>query len=474
MNTHTNLGRRIAAALGAAALGLVGLAGVATAADDTTPVTGAGNINPNTSTSLTIHKYDGNPGGAGNGSEITDTDALGNALAGVTFDITPVTSKSGELIDLTTEAGWKLIDGIKVTDVTEANGYAFGSAVEAETDTSGKVTEALPKGLYLVTETGYGDNTIKTPVEPFLVTLPLPQGNGGWLYDVHVYPKNAVDTNVPTKTVFDPTDGVAIGSIVPWTITAPVQPDKPGAITSFKIEDKLDSRLSYDSLTIANFVAGTDYTVSNASNVVTIEFTAAGLAQLAAGDVVTVVLNTKVVDLGDGVIPNEATVFTNDNDGHTTSKPDEPGTNPTTNWGPLEVLKYAEGDEGKVLAGAEFTVYTDEGATTSVGTFTTGSDGKGSIVLWVGNDDDKTETYYLKETKAPAGYILSNDIHEVEVKAGTMESVTLQKISNKQQDHPNLPLTGANGQMLALIGGGALVLLAGGTALVARKRSHQD
>lgn len=477
MNTHTSLGRRIVAALGAAALGLVGVAGVANAADGETgdtPVTGVGNINLSTPTSLTIHKYDGNRGTAGDGSKITDTSGLGNALKGVTFDITPVQTKGGADIDLTTQAGWDLIKDVKAEDVTVANGYTFGAATEAKTDANGSVTTDLPKGLYLVTETGYGENTITTPVEPFLVTLPLPQGNGAWLYDVHVYPKNAVDTNVSTKEVSDPTDGVKIGSTVPWTIKAPVQPDKPGDITSFKITDTLDTRLSYESLSIEGYSAPADYTVAQDGQTVTINFTPAGAAKLTAGDIVTVTLNTKVESLGNGVIPNSATVFTNDNDGHTTSKPDEPGTNPTTNWGPLEVLKFAKGDEAKVLAGAEFTVYTAEDATTVAGVFTTDASGKGSIVLWVGNDDDTTQTYYLKETKAPAGYVLDKTVRTVKVTAGEATSVEVQPISNTQQDHPELPLTGANGQLLALVGGGALVLLAGGTALVARKRSHQD
>jgi len=469
--------RRVVATVSTLALGLAGVAGGSLAASAAEPTPGPGNIDPSSASSLTIHKYDGNPGEAGDGTELSDTSGLGNALEGVEFTITPVTTKGGAAIDLNTPAGWDLIEGVTVGDVTAANGYGFGTATTVVTGDTGSVTTGLPHGLYLVTETGYGDNTITTPVAPFLVTLPLPQTNGGWLYDVHVYPKNAVDTNVPTKEVSNPTDGVAIGSTVPWTITAPVQPDKPGAITSFVITDQLDSRLAYQSVSVTGFTAGTDYTVDPAGaqtsggSLVTIAFTAEGAAKLTAGDVVTVNLVTKVLSLGDGVIPNQATVFTNDNGGLSTSKPGTPGTNPTTNWGPLEVLKHAAGDASKTLAGAEFAVYSDAAATQQVGSFTTGADGTGSIVLWVGNDDDTTQDYWLVETKAPAGYVLDDQVRQVTVTAGTAASAVVLDIANTQQDHPELPLTGANGELLMTIGGAILLLLGGGAYLISRKRS---
>ncbi|MCI1832487.1 MAG: SpaH/EbpB family LPXTG-anchored major pilin [Bifidobacterium sp.] len=469
-NSHQGvLWHRIAAAAGALALGIAGLVGGVGAAYADGATANPANINPGTPTSLTIHKFDGNPGKAGDGTELSDVSGLGNPLSGVTFSVTPVTSKNGSAINLDTPEGWDLIAGAQASDVTTANGYAFGSASDVTTGADGSVSTTLPHGLYLVTETGYGSNTIKTPVAPFLVTLPLSQNNGSWLYDVHVYPKNAVDTNVPTKTVSDPSDGVVLGSTVNWTISAPVQPDKPGDITSFKITDTLDSRLSFVNATVQGFTATDDYTVSNANGVVTIEFTPTGAAKLKAGDTVTVTLSTKVESLGDGVIPNQATVFTNDNSGHTTSKPGEPGTNPSTNWGPLQVLKYAQGDESKTLAGAEFTVYSDQAATKSVGSFTTGTDGKGSIVLWVGNDADTTQTYYLKETKAPAGYVLDSTVREVTVNAGATAQETY-KINNVQQNHPNLPLTGAAGIIVMTLTG--LALIAGGVGFYVTSRRH--
>lgn len=474
MNKKKTLGKRLAAIGGVLTIGLAGFAGPASAdptSDPSTPAASGANVNPGTSSSLTIHKYSGDQGAVGDGTELSDVSKLGTALQGVEFTITPVVKKGTADINLDTPEGWDLIAGVTVGDVTAANGYAFGEPTKVTTLADGSVKATLPHGLYKVVETGYGQNPITAPAEDFLVTLPLPQGEGGWLYDVHVYPKNKVDTNVPTKEVKDPTDGVTIGSIVPWTIKAPVQPNTPGAITSFVITDELDSRLAYDSLTVEGFTVDTDYTVTVVGQSVKVEFTAAGLAKLKAGDVVTVTLNTKVTSLGDGVIPNKATVFTNDNGGKTTSKPGTPGTDPTTNWGKLKVLKHAADNKAKTLANAEFAVYANEEASgTPVGTFTTGADGKGSIVLWVGNDDVKSKDYYLKETKAPAGYVLDGTVRKVTVNAGATATQTVE-IANTQQDHPNLPLTGAAGTLLMTIGGAALVLIGAGTAVVARKRN---
>lgn len=292
-----------------------------------------------------------------------------------------------------------------------------------------------------------------------------------------------VYTNVPTKEVANPTDGATLGSTVPWTIVAPVQPDKPGAITKFVVTDKLDSRLAYSSLSMQGFTQGTDYSVDPATsangNTVTVTFTPTGLGKLTAGQQVTMTLNTKVNALGDGVIPNQATVFTNDNNAITTSRPGNPGVNPTTNWGPLEVCKQSAGardaecDNG--LAGAEFTVYSDSAATKVAGTLVTGDDGIGRITLFVGNNDNKgPKTYYLKETKAPAGYVLNSTVRTVQVSAGAESAASAYYVPNEQQAPPTLPLTGGMSTDAFLIGGSLLIIVSAGVWLALRRRSRAE
>ncbi|XCB28920.1 pilin N-terminal domain-containing protein [Arcanobacterium hippocoleae] len=60
----------------------------------------------------------------------------------------------------------------------------------------------LELGVYLVKEVEAPEN-VTTKSAPFLVTIPFPNDKSGWLYDVHVYPKNTVltDSDKPVKTV---------------------------------------------------------------------------------------------------------------------------------------------------------------------------------------------------------------------------------------------------------------------------------
>lgn len=455
-NSKFGLGRRIAVALGALALTATGVAGAANAAEDPS----VGNINPAAATSLTIHKHSGAQGAEGDGTEQTISNP---ALEGVGFDIQRV-QKGGADVDLSTYAGWDAIAGVKTPADLAGKGLTVtGTTTSVVTGADGSVKTTLPKGLYLVTETTPGSNNIVSKAAPFLVTLPLSQNNGSWLYDVHVYPKNQLQDK-PEKTVGEPSAPV-LGSDVTWDITAKVPAlNKEDTLSSFAVTDTLDPRLQYKSVAVESKTEGTDYTVTVDGQKVTVTFDA---SKLSVGDV-KIKLTTTVKTLGTGVIENTATQFVNDpKQDHGTET-----NTPKTKWGDLEITKIAKGDESKTLAGAEFEVYSDAEGKNKVGTITTGPNGKASISLYVGKDSEPdNRDYWIKETKAPAGYVLDGTIKKVTVKVGETAS-TKYSIENTQQDHPELPLTGANGQMLAIIAGSALVLLAAGSALVVNRRRH--
>lgn len=143
------------------------------------------NYDPNKTGSITIHKLeqadigqtewpDGKPG---DGTVIEDTASLGTPLANVEFSIWNVTEKYTGSEDATT---------IGTTDLGEA------MAVES-TDKDGVAKFAdLEVGVYLVAETNYDPHT--TRVTPnFFVSIPMTNPDGDdWIYDVHVYPKNAL------------------------------------------------------------------------------------------------------------------------------------------------------------------------------------------------------------------------------------------------------------------------------------------
>ncbi|MEJ6488115.1 SpaH/EbpB family LPXTG-anchored major pilin [Leucobacter sp. USCH14] len=428
----------------------------------------ADNIDPGTPTSLTIHKYAGSEGGEGDGSEIADPSGLGTPLAGVEFTITPVTASASGPIDLATPAGWERASNLTPADVS-GGGFTLGTPTIVTTGADGSIASALPIGLYLVEETDPGENNVVSPVDPFLVTLPTPAGGGEWTYDVHVYPKNQLNATAPQKTVSAP-DGFVLGAPVTWTIGAPVPALNQGAAyTDFTIIDPLDARLGFVSATIRTpgFTPGTDYTVTNTADTVTIALTATGRAQLVAGAIITVDIVTEVESLGgDGVVTNQATVRTN-------GAPVLTGT-ASTNWGALQILKHVSGDQTDTLADAEFAVFSDAEATDEIGTLTTDDTGTAEISLWAGNDATSERSYWVRETVAPAGFILDPQLREVVVPAGGAAEPTVLAVPNAQRTGPDLPLTGAQGQLWLSVAGVAVLAAAVGAALVvARKRRQQ-
>ncbi len=143
------------------------------------------NYDPNETGSITIHKFeqkdegqeDWPAGEHGSGMPITDTTGFGEPLAGVEFTIWNVT---------TTYEGDE--------DVTQVDTNTLGEATaQVITNENGIATfDNLAVGVYLVAETNWDEHT--TRVTPnFLVSIPMtnPEGDD-WIYDVHVYPKNAL------------------------------------------------------------------------------------------------------------------------------------------------------------------------------------------------------------------------------------------------------------------------------------------
>ncbi len=503
MGKKGSLTRRLAAIVGALAVGAMGLAGATLSANADDAITGVGNINPDTKTSLTINKFDGKQGDAGDGTK-QDTTGFGNALAGVTFKIQQVVSKDGKSINLDTPEGWDLIDGVQASDVTSAP-YALQDVASltdssVTTDANGTVTADLPHGLYYVTETGHGNNNIVSETAPFLVTLPLPQTKGNWLYDVNVYPKNQV-LSAPVKTINKTEDqtGVKVGDTVEYTIKQTVPRLNEGeTYNQAVIYDILKAdELAYNDTTSVSLngtplVKDTDYTVAADGSSWTL--TSARLATLKADDVITVVFTAKVLKVTEsGAIEN----------GPGSGKPGEPGygstfngtttpgtTTPYTYWGQLQVIKQ---DESKnPLKDAQFAVtataadgscpadiagtHIADGTSDANGTVQWNANPTSPLGLFVANSSDgplqnPSKDYCLYETKAPAGFIVGTFDHKVTIKPGTTTGVNTVTVTNVQQNHPNLPLTGAAGTIVMTLGGLALVVAGGAAYTIARKRS---
>ena len=130
----------------------------------------------------------------------------------------------------------------------------------------------------------------------------------------------------------------------------------------------------------------------------------------------------------------------------------------------IDIFKYDQADPTKGLEGAVFELYQKDAENNvlegSKQTLTSGADGK---ILVDGLD---AGTYYLKETKAPDGYVCSTAELAIVIpdKAGVNNTVGV-SFANSQ-----IPHTGGTGTLMFTIGGIALMGTAGLLLVVSRKR----
>lgn len=501
--------QRLGAALGATAIGAVALIG-ATPAAFAAPAD-FGNIDTDRDGSLTVHKFlhQGTGGATGDPSEAPADGDFTDPVAGVTFTAYPLL-KDGNPVDLTVASSWTgLKDLTPGAGCTAPAGYTLGSAmVLPATNASGIASIPLDLGAYQVCETDAPADIVDRAL-PFILTIPLPHENG-WVYDVHTYPKNGKGEIV--KTIEEQQE-TGLGSIVKFPVTTPI-PTMADTWTGFAITDTLDARLAVEGTGVASVTldgAALDpsyYTVSidpaNAQKVI-VKFTPAGVAWLntdpkneQAGKKIEVVFQGTVVTLGNGTIPNTADLWVNnpnlDPTGGPDGKPPVPSNPVKTNWGDLAIQKRAAGDEGAFLNGAVFEVFNAEApyAATCADAVKTGSAitvngetqftsaGTGVISipgLFVSDSENPVinaaqRCYVLVEVAAPAGYVLpANADTAVAVKIGQTTISDNVEIINTQQEVPELPLTGAAGQIMLISIGSAAVLFAVVLIMVNRRRS---
>jgi fimbrial isopeptide formation D2 family protein/LPXTG-motif cell wall-anchored protein len=335
-----------------------------------------------------------------------------------------------------------------------------------------------------------------TPSAPFLVTLPLtdPVNENSWMYDVNVYPKNSLTG--ATKTVSD-TPAMKLGDSVQWSITGDIPNVNP--IDGYRIVDQLDSKLTYANSTAAlsngaALALNTDYTIVVNANKLTVDFTASGRAILAANPTakVVVTVNTTVNQVGE--ISNTAVVYPNA--ASFTITPGQPGgpvvTPPViTKWGNI-VLHKKDSQTAASLAGATFSVYpTKADALAGTNAITIGgasswtTDASGKLVIsglrysnWangaaVSPGQPGYQSYWLVETKAPAGYELLAQPVETTVTSADPAVVTVTIDNVKNNAGFQLPLTGGAGT-LALTLGGVLLLGGAGLTMVTGRRKRNE
>lgn len=479
-NNRHKAARRGLAVAGAAALGLLALPMVASAApvDDQPWVSGSP-----TSGTLTVVKYE-----SGKGPGTTTPAPLG----GVTFEITQVgvgDDTSCSAIDLGTSAGWNQWNTFQPLWAVQPeadrdelpSGYC---AVDTTSETTAAGTgqaefTSLALAPYLVVETDTGENLVSTMESPFLVTVPLPSGTQ-WDYAPIAYPKNVLDTaGVPTKTVGTNVAGTSTlawmnDATVPWTITALVQ--KTADLNSVIITDIPNAGLTVDvasvlvgstTLTEGTDASSGDYYFS-ANQII---FNASGLAAIVAAATdttaatVTANMTTTLGATTFGSLDNRATLTINGS----VSAPMDTLNVPVTNWGKLQINKHIKDDTTK-LAGATFKVWPAGDGTTcettapASGTTTLGPSTASATtdqIMWVSNQATASATnkvYCVQETVAPQGYILDSAVKTVNLTPDSA-GVTLD-FPNTAPTVPTLPLTGGTGTIILTVAGLGVLALA--------------
>ena len=132
----------------------------------------------------------------------------------------------------------------------------------------------------------------------------------------------------------------------------------------------------------------------------------------------------------------------------------------------INIFKYDQSNKDTGLEGATFELYQKDGEgsviETSKVTLTSGPDGIAKA------DGLDAGTYYLKETKAPEGYVGSDKEVEVVIpeKAGT------DNIANVKFANSPVPHTGGMGTAMFTVGGAAILAAAG--ALFVTTRRERD
>lgn len=515
MSTTKKALRLLVASVGALTLGagvLIGGAGSALAA----PV--LGNIDPDATGSIVIHKHEHQASATPSPVNPDGTQQVGTApVAGVTFTVYALL-RDDEAIDLADPAAWNGLNALTVneacTAVTGGTAYTLGASVgSVTTGSNGQGTVALDSiGAYVVCETA-APATVTDQASPFIVTIPFPYDDG-WLYDVNVYPKNAV-TSVG-KTI-NAQQGLGLGSLVEFPVTVRVPALEPTQdFTGFDVADTLDSRLTPAPATAGSAlgvksvtVAGTLldaalYTVTRTgqSMLVSLDTDDADVQSLLKANAhanVVVTFQATVTSVGNGAIANTATAFVNnpaDNDG-VRERPGVGSPAVTTNWGDLRILKTDASTAATPLANAEFQVYaaatpypataaecaaaTATGSPLAVGataTFVSDEDGVVQIAgLFVSDSvnpaiDNAFRCYVVVETKAPAGFVTPlapNNARGVAVITGSTGTTPDLTVANTQQTGVTLPLTGAEGTA-AMTVGGLLLIGVGSLAIVISRR----
>lgn len=392
----------------------------------------------------------------------------------------------------------RICDGMSWTG-TAAKTVTFKYDGSADVPTQ-QIT-SLDDGIYYV-YCSKKPGTVKS-VQGSLISLPFFDGTD-WKYDyetVNLASKINVSGITVTKTVAD--NKVGTQKNAEYTLTASTAGSTTNKVGTYAIVDNMDNALSLIDSTVkvyfvkdgvetpaedGDFTVEPNYAYKDATgNDATATFAVVASEALLQGDkfysydTVKVTFSAKVnADIAEKVttdLPNTDGLYYG-NEGNFTYKPGNNTVNVATAG--LDVTKVDGNATSTKLAGAEFTLYKDsacteaitvDGVTVKATTTTNGNDkfyyGKNEFYFTPGVD------YFVKETKAPAGYNINSTIFKVTAvaKAYTPVGTVENGAATVVKDYPvTVPQTGGMGTMMFYVGGAALIACAGVLLFVLKRK----
>ena len=421
---------------------------------------------------------------------VTVEDAYASNAALVDALNSTETNKSQNIITICDGMSWT---GTAAKTVT----FKYDGSADVPTQ---QITD-LADGIYYV-YCSKKPGTVKS-VQGSLISLPYFDGTD-WKYNyetVNLASKINVSGITVTKTVEDSKVGTQKNA--EYTLTASTAGSTTNKVGTYAIVDNMDNALSLIDSTVkvyfvkegvetpaedGDFTVVPGYAYKDATgNEATATFAVVASAALLQGDkfygydTIKVTFSAKVnADIAEKVttdLPNTDGLYYG-NEGNFTYKPGNNTVNVATAG--LDVTKVDGNATSTKLAGAEFTLYKDstcteaivvEGETVKATTTTNGNDkfyyGTHEFYFTPGVD------YFVKETKAPAGYNINSTIFKVTAvaKAYTPVGTVENGAATVVKDYPvTVPQTGGMGTMMFYVGGAALIACAGVLLFVLKRK----